>query len=116
MRIYHIKNSTMFNKKDKNGTHRYAVYYDRKSHELRAIQLTHIYEIPFNKQKQINNGHIKKVKLNCYSMPSGVQTGYITKNIDGNPLTLNRFNSRKSYSLSREESKKLKKIAKKKIK
>lgn len=115
MRIYHIKDSYMFNKKNKNGTHRYAVYKDRKTNETRAIHLTHLYEIPSNKQHRLNNGWIKEFKLSCYKLPSGVETGYRTKDINGNPIVLNRNNSRASYCLKKFDSKKIKLIAKRKF-
>ena len=112
MRIYHINDSYMFNEKNKKGTHRYAIYTDRKTKELRAIPLTHLYEIAPNKLKRIKNGHIKEYKLACYKMPSGVSTSYITKDINGKPLSLNKSNSRASYSLSKKDSSSLKRIAK----
>ena len=49
MNIYHVKNNYIFDSQDQNGTHRYAVFKDRKSNETRVVQLTHIYEIPNNK-------------------------------------------------------------------
>ncbi len=115
MKIYHIKNSYMYNKQDKNGTHRYAVFKDKKTNETRVVQLTHLYEIPSNKQRQINNGHLKKYKLSCYSLPSGINTGYKTKDINGNPIRLTSLNSRGSYNLSKKDSKKIKSIAKRRI-
>ena len=115
MVIYHIKDSYMFNKKNKTGTHRYAVYKDRKTKETRVIQLTHLYEISSNKQNQINKGYIKKYKLGCYSLPSGVETGFKTKNINGDKIVLNRYNSKRSYSLSKKDSTKIKNIAKRRI-
>ena len=115
MKIYHINDSYIFNRKNINGTHRYAVYKDRKTHETRIVQLTHLYEIPHNKQRRLNNGWIKKYKLGCYSLPSGVETGYRTKDINGNPIVLNSSNSRSSYTLSKKDSKKIKSIAKRKI-
>ena len=115
MKIYHIKDSYMFNRNNRTGTHRYAVYKDRKTHETRAIQLTHLYEIPNNKKHRLNNGWIKKYKLSCYSLPSGVETGYKTKDINGNPIVLDRSNSRVSYSLNKKDSKKIKSIAKRKF-
>lgn len=115
MKIYHIKDSYMFNRNNSSGTHRYAVYKDRKTNELRAIQLTHLYEIAPNKKRQLQRGHIKKYKLGCYRFPSGVNTGYKTKDINGNPIVLNSRNSRGSYNLSKKDSKKLKSIAKRRI-
>ena len=102
----------MFNTNDRVGTHRYAVYKDRRSNELRAVQLTHLYEIPGNKRRQMVNGHIKEYKLSCYKLPSGVNTGYLTKNRYGQPIMLNSNNSRGSYNLSKNDSYKIKKIAK----
>lgn len=115
MRIYHIKNNYLFNRNDPVGTHRYAVFKDRKTHETRIVQLTHLYEIPSNKLRQLQNGHIKEYKLRCYSLPSGVQTGYKTKDINGNPIVLNSRNSRPSYTLSKKDSKRIMSIAKRKI-
>ena len=115
MKIYHIKDNYMFNRNNRNGTHRYAVFKDRRTRETRVVQLTHLYEIPNNKLRQMQNGHIKKYKLSCYSLPSGVQTGYKTKDINGNPIVLNNSNSRPSYNLSKKDSKKIKSIAKRKI-
>ena len=115
MKIYHIKDKYMFNSKNKTGTHRYAVYKDRKTKELRAVQLTHLYEIPGNKRRALNNGHIKKYKLSCYSLPSGIETGYKTKNIYGKAIVLTKYNSRPSYNLTKKDSKRIKAIAKKKI-
>lgn len=115
MVIFHIKDSYMFNKNNKNGTHRYAVYKDRKTKETRVVQLTHLYEIPPSKQKQLKRGHIKKYKLGCYSLPSGVETGYKTKDINGNKIILNSSNSKRSYSLNKKDSSKIKRIAKRRI-
>lgn len=95
MKIYHIKNSYMYNKRDKNGTHRYAVFKDRKTKETRVVQLTHLYEIPYNKQRQLKKGYLKEYKLECYRLPSGVNIGYKTKDINGNPIQLTSKNSRK---------------------
>ena len=115
MKIYHIKNNYMYNRNDRNGTHRYAVFKDRTSGETRVVQLTHLYEIPYNKLRQIQNGYLKKYKLSCYSLPSGVETGYKTKDINGNPISLNNLNSTQSYNLSKKDSKRIKSIAKRRI-
>ena len=105
----------MFKRNDRNGTHRYAVYKDRKTNETRVIQLTHLYEIAPNKKRQLQRGHIKKHKLDCYKFPSGVETGYKTKDINGNPIVLTSRNSRGSYNLSKKDSKRIKSIAKRRI-
>lgn len=105
----------MFNRNNSTGTHRYAVFKDRRTRETRVVQLTHLYEIPNNKLKQIRNGYVKKYKLACYSLPSGIQTGYKTKDINGCPIVLNNSNSRPSYNLSRKDSKRIRTIAKRKI-
>lgn len=115
MRIYHIKDNYMFNRNNSSGTHRYAVYKDRKTRETRVVQLTHLYEIPSNKLRQLRNGHIKKYKLSCYSIPNGVETGYKTKDINGNSIVLNSVNSKPSYNLNKKDSKRIKSIAKKRI-
>ena len=101
----------MFNRNNNTGTHRYAVYKDKKTGEVRAIQLTHLYEIPSNKLRQINAGHIREYKLKCYKLPSGVNTKYLRKDIFGHPIVLNSLNSIKSYKLSYKESRNLKRIS-----
>ena len=116
MRIYHIKDSYMFNKNNKNGTHRYCVYYDRKTKQYRAIEMTHIYELKKSKEKLIKDGLLKPFKLRCYGMPQGIETSYFTKNVDGKPIRLDKSNSRKSYSLTKWESRRIKNIANKEIK
>lgn len=105
----------MYNKRDKNGTHRYAVFKDRKTRETRVVQLTHLYEIPDNKQRRIKQGYLKEYKLQCYRLPSGVNTGYQTKDINGNPIHLTSKNSSGSYNLSKKDSNKIKSIAKRRI-
>lgn len=65
MRIYHIKDHYIFDSQNKTGSHRYAVYKDKRSHETRLVQLTHLYEIPSRKLRQMRNGHIKKYQLGC---------------------------------------------------
>lgn len=105
----------MYKTNDKVGTHRYAVYFDRKTKEWRAVQLTHLYEIPSNKRKHLARGYIKKYKLACYALPSGIETGYITKDVNGNALQLTSNNSRGSYNLSKKDSSKIKSIAKRRI-
>ncbi|MDR2828589.1 MAG: hypothetical protein LBV51_04130 [Acholeplasmatales bacterium] len=117
MRILNIKDNYMFDKTNKTGTHRYAVYRDNKTYETRAIQLTHIYEIPPNKQSRINNGYIKELKLPFYYLPSGIETGYITKDINGKKLKLNNGNSNVSVKRVDDKSKNsILRIAKKKLK
>lgn len=112
MQIFHIKDKDMFNTKNGTGSHRYAVFTDRKSKEVRAVELTHLYEIPFNKQKRINNGYIKELKLSCYKLPSGVSTEYVTKDINGKPLNMKTLKVKTGACLGAKESKKIIKIAK----
>lgn len=115
MRIMHIKNSYMYDKNDLNGTHRYAVYKDPFTKETRAVSLTHLYQYDPAKLKRIRRGYIKEYKLGCYKVPSGVETGYLTKDVDGNPLALDSTNSTGSYSLSAKDSKRIRDIAKKRL-
>lgn len=115
MRIYHIKDSYMFNKNNKNGTHRYCVYFDRKTKKYRAIEMTHIYEISKKKRNLLSDGLLKEVKFKSYRFPQGVERAYFETDIDGKPIKLNKYNSRKSYCLTKRESSIVKNIAKRKI-
>lgn len=87
-----------------------------KNKQYRAIEMTHIYEVKKSKQKLIDDGLLKPMKLHCYGMPQGIETSYFTTNVDGKPLKLNNSNSRKSYSLNKWEAKRVKNIATKECK
>lgn len=89
MRIAKIKNRYMFNSSKPNGTHDYLVYKDRTTNEVRAIELTHLYKPDRYRFLQIRNGILKKMRFKHRETPSGVNNGYLNKNINGQPLDLN---------------------------
>lgn len=88
MKIAKIKNRYMFNSSNPNGYHDYLVYKDKNSGQIRAIQLTHLYNEDRLRFSQIRSGLLKSFKLPHRETPSGVNNGYITTDINGNPLNL----------------------------
>lgn len=88
MRLIKIRNKYLFNSNNPNGTHTYAVFYDRKEKEYRAVQITHIYVPDEKRQEQLKKGLLKKVKFNQYEVPSGVKNNYFAANINGNKISL----------------------------
>ena len=69
-----------------NGVHTYLVYKDKRSGEVRAIRTTHMYEP--QKEKLLEKGGLMVVKLPKIKYPSGIRNGYVTTDINGNPLDL----------------------------
>ncbi|MCD8372198.1 MAG: hypothetical protein LUD27_02725, partial [Clostridia bacterium] len=58
MRLVKIKNKYLFDSNNPEGTHTYAVYRDNKTHELRAVALTHLYVKDEKRFKQVRKGNI----------------------------------------------------------
>lgn len=116
MRLVKIKNKYLFKSDNPDGTHTYAVYYDRKSKSYRAVGLTHLYLKDAKRFKQINKGFIKKMKFKEFETPSGVHDCYFEKNIKGKKIDLNDkknvVNVEKRH-LSKKQSDEIKKFAKK---
>ena len=74
-----------------NGVHTYLVYKDKRSGEVRAIRATHMYEP--QKEKLLEKGGLMVVKLPKIKYPSGIRNGYVTTDINGNPLDLKAVNA-----------------------
>lgn len=104
MKIYHVKNSYLYDKQDLNGTHRYAHGIDKRNKEY-LVRITHLYDISSSKKKQLKNGLIKKYKLKNSKLPIGIGTRRIYKDIDGNPITLNSRNSKICREISKRDQK-----------
>lgn len=88
MRLVKIKNKYLFNSDNPNGTHTYAVYFDRKSRENRAVGLTHLYVKDDKRFKQVKRGNIAITKFKEFDVPSGVQNYYYGRNIYGDYINL----------------------------
>lgn len=115
MRLAKIKNKYLFDSDNPNGTHTYAVYYDRKSKSYRAVGLTHLYLKDPKRFKQVSKGMIKKMKFKEFEAPSGVKDSYFEKNIKGKKIDLNDkdnvVNVEKRH-LSKKQSDTIKRFAK----
>ena len=74
-----------------NGVHTYLVNKDKRSGEVRAIRTTHMYEP--QKEKLLEKGGLMVVKLPKIKYPSGIRNGYVTTDINGNPLDLKAVNA-----------------------
>lgn len=116
MRIAKIKNSYMFNGASPNGTHHYAVFYDRKNKRYNAVQLTHLYIKDEKRFKQVRRGNISIEKFKEFDTPSGVRNSYYNRNTKGGKIDLkdksNVFYVSKR-SLSKKQSNRIKAFAKK---
>ena len=88
MRLVKIKNSYLFKSDNPKGVHTYAVYYDKKNKENRAIALTHLYVKDDKRFKQVRKGNIMVSKFKEFDTPTGVKNYYYSKNINGNKINL----------------------------
>lgn len=115
MRLVKIKNKYLFDSDNPLGTHTYAVYYDRKTKQNRAIALTHLYVKDEKRFKQVNKGNIMVEKFKEFETPTGVQNYYYSKNKKGKKINLKDDDVVKVYNryLSKKQSNKLKKFARK---
>lgn len=100
-----------------NGVHTYLVYKDKRSGEVRAIRTTHMYEP--QKEKLLEKGGLMVVKLPKIKYPSGIRNGYVTTDINGNPLDLKAVNAinyggKKAVYVSTYQAKKIRQFARKK--
>ena len=88
MRLAKIKNSYMFRSDNPNGTHTYAVFYDRRNRQYNAVQLTHLYVKDDDRFRQVRRGNIKVMKFKEFDVPSGVRNSYYNKNVLGGKIDL----------------------------
>ena len=88
MRLAKIKNKYLFDSDNPKGTHTYAVYYDKKNKETRAVALTHLYVKDDKRFKQVKKGNIKIEKFKEFDVPSGVQNYYYSRNKKGKKINL----------------------------
>lgn len=118
MRLFKIKNKEMYvtkSNKEKNMSHIYAVYKDKKTKEYRAIQLTHLYDP--KREKQLKKGYLKVEKLKQFQYPTGIHNKYYTKDINGNLLDFGRKTKYKKVgTVPTKQAKRIKDFATKKIK
>ena len=89
MRLAKIKNRYLFKSSNPNGTHSYAVYFDRKSKSYRAVGLTHLYVKDNKRFQQVQKGHIMVTKFKEFDVPSGVKNSYFVKNTSGGKININ---------------------------
>lgn len=101
MRLAKIKNKYLFESDNPEGTHTYAVYYDRKSKEYRAVALTHLYVKDKKRFWQVKIGNIKVEKFSEFETPSGVHNYFYAKNVKGGKIDIkdkkNVVNINKKY-------------------
>ena len=77
MRLAKIKNKYLFKSSNPNGNHTYAVYYDKKNKENRAVGLTHLYIKDNKRFAQVKKGMIK------------IENRYFNQNSKGGKINLN---------------------------
>lgn len=114
MRLAKIKNKYLFKGNNPEGTHTYAVYYDRPTKRYRAVGLTHLYVKDEKRFTQIKQGRIRVEKFKEFDVPSGVKNSYFDSTCDGKKIDLNdKRNVVKVESrfLSKSQSSRIKKFA-----
>lgn len=129
MRLVKIRNKYMFKPKNEkeekaykgNQEHIYAVYKEEKSGELRAVQLTHLYD--HKRVQALERKLLKEVKLPSIKYPSGAKNSYFAKDINGNPLDLDaveghiiKNSKNKTVYVPAKTAKEIKRFAKKREK
>ncbi|MBO4286414.1 MAG: hypothetical protein J5880_03680 [Bacilli bacterium] len=117
MRLAKIKNKYMYKTTpDDEGTHYYLVFYDCSEKRYKAIQLTHLYIKDKNRFIQVSKGFITIEKFKEFDVPSGVRQYVYETNVDGNKIDL--LSEHVTYIskryLSKKQSDRIKKFAKKK--
>lgn len=110
-----IKNRYMFKSDKPDKNHDYAIYKDKSTNEIRAVELTHLYK-PDNKRfSQLRNGEIKKMRFSHRETPSGVNNYYFYKNINGGPIDLRHpdinLHAYRKARISHKQSDDIKKFA-----
>lgn len=90
MSIYKIKDGYFFKSNNPKDHHFYITYTDKQSNTVRAIELTHLYNIDPTREKQLNKGLIYKESFSAFDTPSGVNRKYYTKNINGTAICLDK--------------------------
>ncbi len=88
MKLAKIKDGYLFKTDNPNGTHTYAVYYDRGKKEYRAIPTTHLYREDPNRMKEKKAGALMQVKFPSIFLPSGVKDYYHTTDVNGNKINV----------------------------
>ena len=114
MRLAKIKNKYLFNSKEPDGVHTYAVYYDKKKKENRAVALTHLYVKDEKRFKQVKRGNIMVQKFKEFNnIPSGVQNYYYSKTKKGEKINLKDNNVVKVHKrfLPKKQADKIKRFA-----
>lgn len=114
MRLVRIKNKYFYKSDNPNGSHTYAVYYDKQTKRNRAIALTHLYVKDDKRFKQVKKGNIMISRFKEFDTPTGVQNYYYSKNTCGKKINLKdkdiiKVNNR---YLPKKQAEKIKKFAK----
>lgn len=118
MRLAKIKNKYLFKSNNPNGTHTYAVYYDRSSKCYRAVPLTHLYVKDEKRFKQVKKGNIMVMSFKDFDTPSGVKNSFHDKTIENLKIDLKDKNIvyLSKRHLPKSQSDKIKKFAKRREK
>lgn len=115
MRLVKIKNKYLFNSSNPNGTHTYAVYYDKTTKQNNAIALTHLYIKDDKRFKQVKKGNIMVANFKEFETPTGVKNYYYSRNTNGKKINLKDKDVVKVYKryLPKKQADKMKKFARK---
>ena len=88
MKLAKIKNKYMFNSNKPEQEHIYLLDYDKHTRSYKAIETTHLYELPKNKSSKLKKGFLKEILFRKLYLPSGVKNQFYTDTLQGNKITL----------------------------
>lgn len=114
MRLAKIKNKYFYKDNNPEGTHYYAVYYDKASKRNRAIPLTHLYVKDGKRFEQVKKKFIKVEKFKEFETPSGVWNYFYVDDVNGNKIDLKHADVLKVENryLSKKQSDRVKSFSK----
>lgn len=82
-----IKDRYIFDKDKTNDKyHSYAIYTDMETKENRVIQSHHLYKPDKKNMEKVKNGLLLKVKTTMHETPSGLDSYYYNKTVNGKSI------------------------------
>ena len=92
MKLYSIKDRYLFKTDQPNGSHTYAVYYDRRRKGYCAVPTTHLYKADPKRFRQKESGFLKEMKLPGILLPSGIKDYAHITDVNGHKLNMKNPN------------------------
>lgn len=108
MRLAKIRNRYLFDSNKPDGIHHYGIYYDRKTKEYRAVQLTHLYNRDEIRFAQLRKGFLSPIKLKEFETPTGIRNNYYSTDVNGKKIDIRNKDVEILRKLSPRQAKQIK--------